>query len=63
MNGSSLSEFLAMGGHALYVWGSYLMVLGALTWEAVLLQQRRHRALDEVCQYALIYGAEHDSAV
>jgi heme exporter protein D len=50
VNWSSLSDFAAMGGYALYVWGSYLMVLGALAWEVVVLRQRRRHAIDEVRQ-------------
>jgi heme exporter protein D len=42
MNWGSLSEFLAMGGHALYVWGSFGACLVALLVEPVLLGIRRH---------------------
>ncbi len=58
MNWSSLPEFLEMGGYALYVWGSYVMLLGALTWEATQLVQRRRRARDDVRQYALLARAD-----
>ena len=30
MNWSSLSDFAAMGGYALYVWGSYAVAAAAL---------------------------------
>ena len=62
MNWNSPAEFFEMGGYGLYVWGSYLMVLGALAWEAVLLLQRRRRALDEVRQQILIDGSGYDTA-
>lgn len=48
MNWPSLDDFLAMGGYALYVWGSYVMVAAALGWEALMLVQRRRRALEEL---------------
>ena len=48
MNWSSMSDFVDMGGHALYVWGAYLMCLIALVWEGVIVLQRRHRAIDEL---------------
>ncbi|MBK1672960.1 heme exporter protein CcmD [Ectothiorhodospira shaposhnikovii] len=34
-------EFLAMGGHAPYVWGSFGVALLAMVVEMVLLRQRR----------------------
>jgi heme exporter protein D len=42
MNWSSASEFFAMGGYALYVWGAYaacLLLMGLEPWLV-----RRHRA-------------------
>ncbi len=53
---SSVSDFLDMGGYALYVWSSYLVTLGTLAWELVLLSQRRHLALDDVLQDRLNDG-------
>ncbi|MES2423731.1 MAG: heme exporter protein CcmD [Pseudomonadota bacterium] len=41
MNWSSVSDFLAMGGYGLYVWGSFGMVAAALIAEVVLLKARR----------------------
>ena len=61
MNWSSLSDFLDMGGYALYVWGSYLMVAGALVWEIVLLLHRQRRAHEMVQQYQLLHGTAHDT--
>jgi heme exporter protein D len=42
MNWSSASEFFAMGGYALYVWGSYAVCLALMLIEPWLV--RRHRA-------------------
>ncbi len=48
MNWSSGSEFLAMGGYALYVWGSYGVAAGLVTVEIVMLKLRKRRALAEI---------------
>lgn len=48
MHWNSLAEFSEMGGHALYVWGSYLMGGAALAWEGLALAQRRRRALEDL---------------
>jgi len=45
MNWGSLDNFLAMGGYAFYVWGSYLVTLGLLVAEIVLLALRKRSAL------------------
>ncbi len=45
MNWHSASEFFAMGGHALYVWGSFgaaALLMGVEPWLAA---RRRRRAL------------------
>jgi heme exporter protein D len=47
MNWNSLDEFLAMGGYALYVWGSYALVLGLMLLEPVLAEHRHRRALQQ----------------
>lgn len=57
MNWTSLAEFVDMGGYALYVWGSYVMCAAALVWEALLLVQRRRRALLDVRDQALQQGS------
>jgi heme exporter protein D len=41
VNWASLSDFLAMGGYALYVWGSYAVTAGLIVVELVLLVRRR----------------------
>ena len=43
MNWGSAGEFFAMGGHGLFVWGSYGVALAALALEPWL-AARRHRA-------------------
>ena len=45
MNWGSLDNFLAMGGYAFYVWGSYLVTLGLVIAEIALLALRRRSAL------------------
>jgi heme exporter protein D len=42
MNWGSWSEFWAMGGYGLYVWGSYLVTLVFMATEVVLLLLRRN---------------------
>jgi heme exporter protein D len=44
----TISEFIAMGGYALYVWGSLAMCAVALSWEIATLWQRRARALEDL---------------
>ncbi len=40
MNWTSWSDFFAMGGYALYVWGSFVVVFGLMAGEVMLLKQR-----------------------
>jgi len=40
MQWGSVSEFFAMGGYALYVWGSYFVTAVVLTVEVVTLVRR-----------------------
>jgi heme exporter protein D len=42
---NSASEFLAMGGYALYVWGSYAVAALLLLVEAGLLRKQRRDTL------------------
>ncbi len=39
-----MSEFLAMGGYAFYVWGSYLVTFALLAVEVVLVLRRSREA-------------------
>ena len=48
MSSDTLVELLEMDGYALYVWGSFAMVAGAAIWEALMLVQRRRRALEDL---------------
>ena len=48
MNWGSLENFLAMGGYAFYVWGSYLVTLVLMIVEVVLISLRRRNALQRL---------------
>lgn len=48
MNWSSASEFFAMGGHALYVWGSFGACALLMVAEPILARRRRSNALTEL---------------
>ncbi len=45
MSWASWSDFFAMGGYALYVWGSYAVAAGLIAVEVVMLLVRRRNAL------------------
>ena len=45
MNWNSWSEFFHMGGYALYVWGSYVVMAVLIVGEILLLRARRKNAL------------------
>ncbi|HTN66213.1 MAG TPA: heme exporter protein CcmD [Burkholderiaceae bacterium] len=45
MNWNSASEFFAMGGYALYVWGSFGACALALALEPLLVGKRHHLIL------------------
>jgi heme exporter protein D len=46
MNWASWSDFLAMGGYAVYVWGSFGVAAGLIAVEIILLRGRRRAALE-----------------
>ena len=48
MRWNSFSEFLAMGGHAFYVWGSFGACLLLMIVEPILARVRRSNALTEL---------------
>lgn len=48
MNTNSLSEWLAMGGHGIYVWPSLLLCLAAVLLEYLILRHARQRALARI---------------
>ena len=47
MNWNSLDQFLAMGGYAVYVWGSYALVLVLMLIEPWLAARRHRQALQQ----------------
>jgi heme exporter protein D len=47
MNWNSLQDFLAMGGYATYVWGSFGVVFATMALEVWALRQREQTALRE----------------
>jgi heme exporter protein D len=48
MNWNSASEFFAMGGYGLYVWGSYIVVAAWMIVEPLALMRRHRRALNSL---------------
>ncbi len=48
MNWGSFDNFLAMGGYAFYVWGSYGMAAAVIAVELWQLKVRRRRAVTEL---------------
>ncbi len=47
---SSASEFWAMGGYGVYVWGSMGVSAALLACEVLLARMGRQQALDAVCE-------------
>ena len=47
MNWASASDFWAMGGYGLYVWGSYAVTAALMLLEPLLAARRRRRAWRE----------------
>jgi heme exporter protein D len=48
MQWGSLSEFWAMGGYGLYVWGSYLVTVAVLAAEVLVLRSRRKTLMERL---------------
>ena len=48
-----MTEFIAMGGYGLYVWGSFGMCIVVLTVEVALLAARRSALRNEVDERAV----------
>lgn len=44
MHWNSMSEFFAMGGYGLYVWGSFGFTVVVLAWEVLALRSRSKMA-------------------
>jgi heme exporter protein D len=59
MNWHSWSDFFAMGGYALYVWGSLLMMAVLLGAEVVALRMRRAALLKQYSRW--IRGTRKES--
>jgi heme exporter protein D len=52
MNWNSASDFFAMGGYALYVWGSFGVCAVALAMEPLLVSQRQRNIVASLRQRA-----------
>jgi len=61
MTWTSAAEFLAMGGYALYVWGSFGAVLVGLAIEYRLVASRRASALHRLKQQVLAERLEKEA--
>jgi len=48
MEWGSWSEFWAMGGYGLYVWGSYLVTFVGLAAEVIILRRRRRTLMEHL---------------
>jgi heme exporter protein D len=53
MHWNSLAEFLAMGGYALYVWGSFGITAAVIALEVWLLRRHRLQTLESLRQQLL----------
>jgi len=57
-----MSDFLAMGGYAFYVWGSYIVTVGLMAAEVVLLAMRRRSVLRNLSTFISAgQGANHET--
>ena len=56
MNWQSWSDFFAMGGYALYVWGAYALTMVVMVSEVVLLVLRRRSLIERLRRFVLIQG-------
>ena len=50
MTWTSWSEFIAMGGYGLYVWGSYGVTFAVMLFEAFSVRQRHAKALTAIAR-------------
>ncbi len=58
MNWVSWAEFIALGGHGVYVWGAYGVALVCMIAEPLMAHRRRQAAL----QAALAQATTHNAA-
>ena len=63
MNWGSPAEFFAMGGYALYVWGSFGVCALALIIEPILVNKRRSDILKSLRRQALAEKLEKEASV
>lgn len=61
MSWNSWSDFLAMGGYGLYVWGSLGMCAAVIVAEVVLLKARRMSLVREINAASLAHTEEVSS--
>jgi heme exporter protein D len=61
MNWHSWSEFLAMGGYSLYVWGSYAVTLAVLIGEIVALVMRRRGVIERLAKFYAARRRNHET--
>lgn len=57
MNWSSWSEFFAMGGYGVYVWGSYIVTFVCVIGEIILISKRRRTLVN---RFGLILDSEKE---
>ena len=56
----SWSDFFAMGGYALYVWGAYAVTLVVMVSEVVLLALRRRSLVERLGRFVLGQGHRNE---
>ena len=61
MNWHSWSDFLTMGGYALYVWGSYALTLVVLIGEIVALVMRRRGVIERLAKFYAARRRNHET--
>ncbi|MBL94850.1 MAG: hypothetical protein CFH06_02035 [Alphaproteobacteria bacterium MarineAlpha3_Bin5] len=53
-----ISQFLSMGGHAVFIWSSYLLVFIVLVTFIILSYRRLRKRLDELAEFEKIGSGE-----
>jgi len=61
MNWQSWSQFWAMGGYGLYVWGSYAVTLVVLAAEIAALAVRRRGVIESLTKYYAARGRNDEA--